>query len=67
MIATTEQERFDKDFAVADQRVRAQKFEHVQNKWANLREERYQREVQRFENMERAQVRDAEILEVKKT
>ena len=25
----SEQERFDKDFAVADQRVRQQKFEHV--------------------------------------
>jgi len=39
----------------------------VQNKWANLREERFRREVQRFENMEAKDVRDAEILEVKKT
>lgn len=47
-----EQERFDKDFAVADQKVRQQQFQHVQDRWAHLREERYTREVNRFENME---------------
>ena len=52
---------------MADQRVRQQKYEHVQNRWANLREERYQREVGRFENMENTDVRNAQILEVKKT
>ena len=67
LLAMAEQERFDKDFAVADQKVRQQKFEHVQNKWAHLREERYLREAQRFENMEANDARQAEILEVKKT
>jgi len=38
----------------------------VQDRWAHLRDERYQREVQRFENMEAGDVRNAEILEVKK-
>ena len=52
LFALAEQERFDKDFAVADQKVRQQQFEHVQNKWAHLREERYNREARRFENME---------------
>ena len=61
-----EQERFDKDFAVADQRVRQQKYEHVQNKWAHLREERYTREVNRFENMESNDKREAEVLTVKR-
>lgn len=38
----------------------------MQDRWAHLREERYQREVKRFENMEAGDVRNAEILEVKK-
>lgn len=36
-----ESERFDKDFAVADQKVRAQQFEVKQNKFAHLRAERF--------------------------
>ena len=38
----------------------------MQNRWANLREERFRREVQRFENMEANDVRQVEILETKK-
>ena len=48
----SEQERFDKDFAVADAKVRQQKYQHDMNKHANLREERLNREIKRFENME---------------
>lgn len=61
-----EQERFDKDFAVAEQRIRASKHEHVQNKLANLRDERFHREVQRFENMEAREVQQKQILEAKR-
>jgi hypothetical protein len=32
-----EAERFDKDFAVADRKVRENKFEHVHSKLGNLR------------------------------
>ena len=42
---STEQDRFDKDFAVADQKVRQAKFEQVQNKYNNIREDRFAREV----------------------
>ena len=62
----SEQERFDKDFSVADQKVRAAKFDHVQNRWAHLREERYNREVNRFENMEQTDVTAQNVLSVKK-
>lgn len=61
-----EQERFDKDFAVADQKVRQGQFQHVQDRWANLREERYNREVQRFENMEVTEARSADVIAVKR-
>jgi len=44
-----ESERFDKDFSVADQRARAQQFEKKQDKFANLRQERLDREVTRFD------------------
>ena len=44
-----ESDRFDKDFAVADAKVRQQTFEKTQDKYANLRQERYLREAQRFE------------------
>ena len=40
----TESERFDKDFAVADQKIRAAEFDKKQNKLAGLREERHDRE-----------------------
>ena len=62
----SEQERFDKDFSVADQKVRQQQFAHVQDRWAHLREERYNREVGRFENMEQVEVKQAQVLGVKK-
>ena len=62
----SEQERFDKDFSVADQKVRAQQYDHVQNRWAHLREERYNREVSRFENMEKMDAQQAQTLQVKK-
>jgi len=61
----SEQERFDKDFSVADQKVRAAKFDHVQNRWAHLREERYNREVNRFDNMEATDVTAQQVLKVK--
>ena len=62
----SEQERFDKDFSVADQRVRQQQVQHTQDRWANLREERYTREVGRFENMESGDVKSAQVLNVKR-
>ena len=53
----SEQERFDKDFAVADARIRQQKYQHDMEKHAHLREERLNREIQRFENMESSEVK----------
>ncbi len=44
-----ESERFDKDFAVADQKRRTEQFDKQQDKYANLRQERYEREAQRYE------------------
>ena len=49
-----ESERFDKDFAVADQRQRQEKFDREQDKLAHLRQERYDREVQRYQQMNTA-------------
>ena len=66
LFTAPEQERFDKDFAVADQKVRSQQFEHVQNKWAHLREERFHREVGRFEGMEATELKQHEVIEVKR-
>lgn len=60
-----ESERFDKDFAVADQKSRAAEFEKKQDKFANLRQERYQREAHRFDQMSQYDNRQAEILNVK--
>jgi|DEB19_MinimDraft_2_1074335.scaffolds.fasta_scaffold144422_1 hypothetical protein len=57
-----ESERFDKDFAVADQRARAQEFDKKQDKFAALRDERYQREAHRFEQMSTNDTRDKQIL-----
>ena len=42
---TIEQDRFDKDFAVADQKVRQQKFQQVQQKHDARREDRFNREI----------------------
>ncbi len=61
-----EQERFDKDFAVADQKVRQVQHQHVQDRWAHLREERYAREIGRFENMETQEQKVNQALEDKK-
>ena len=60
-----EAERFDKDFAQSEARVRAGQFDHEQNKHANLRQERYEREAQRFENMDRTEQLDQERLQTK--
>ena len=48
----SEAERFDKDFNVADQVVRQKTFETKQTKITNLRQERLQRENNRFGAME---------------
>jgi len=60
-----ESERFDKDFAVADQKVRAQQFEVKQNKFAHLRAERFARENTRFENLESGETNQNVILAAK--
>ena len=62
----SEQERFDKDFAVADARVRQHNYQKTQDKYAHLREERYNREVQRFHNMESNETKQHEILAAKR-
>ena len=48
----SEQERFDKDFSVADAKVRQQKYQHDMAKHAHLRDERLNREIKRFDDME---------------
>ena len=48
-----EAERFDKDFAVADKVKREQVVEKKDQKIYHLREERYQREAGRWDNMDK--------------
>ena len=62
----SESDRFDKDFAVADQRVRAQQFEAKQNKYAHLRQERFDREAKRFDDLEATENKDVVRLQAKK-
>ena len=61
----SESERFDKDFSVADQKVRAAQFAVKQDKFANLREERHQRENRRFENLEALELKDNVVMQAK--
>ena len=62
----SEQERFDKDFAVADAKVRQAKYQHNMNKYAHLREERLDREIKRFENMESFEQKSKDVISVKR-
>lgn len=46
-----ESDRFDKDYAVADQRLRQQQWEKKQDMYAQARQERYSRDAQRYDFM----------------
>lgn len=51
---------------MADQKVRQQKFEQVQQKYDNRREARYEREAARFDHMEAMQAQQDTVLRAKK-
>ena len=51
---------------MADQKVRQQKFEQVQQKYDNRREARYEREAARFAHMEAMQAQQETVLHAKK-
>ena len=61
----SESERFDKDFSVADQKVRAAQYAVKQDKFANLREERHARENTRFERLEAVELKDTTTMAAK--
>ena len=58
-------DRFDKDFAVADQRARQQEWEKKQDHFANLRQERYSRDANRYQVQAQQDKAEADILQTK--
>ncbi len=60
-----EADRFDKDFSVADRKVREQEVEKKHTVLGGLREERLQRDLGRWEHMEAEEKKDASRLQTK--
>ena len=57
-----EAERFDKDFAVYDKKIRETHVDKKHEKVSHLREERFQRDTKRWEQMEKYEKKEADRL-----
>ena len=61
-----EAERFNKDFSAVDKKVREVDLDRKHEKHANLRNERFEREQNRWNNMERIDKQGYDRIEVRK-
>lgn len=60
-----EAERFDKDFAVIDKKVREQVYNKKDDKLSHLREERYQRDLNKWEHLEKNEKKEENRLQTR--
>ncbi len=60
-----EADRFDKDFAVADRKIREVDVEKKHSTFDKLRQERLQRDLNRWDHMEHEEKKQSERLQVK--
>ena len=63
--AYIEADRFDKDFAVADRKIREVDVEKKHSTFDKLRQERLQRDLNRWDHMEHEEKKQNERLQVK--
>lgn len=60
-----EADRFDKDFAVADRRIREVEVEKKHSTFDKLRQERLQRDLNRWDHMEHEEKKNNDRLQIK--